>query len=90
MTAEALAGLRPAFDKAGTVTAGNASGLNDGAAACVVMSAKKAEALGLTPLGAHHVLRQRGPRSDASWAWARCRPRAAAASAPAGSRPIST
>ena len=48
--AEALAGLRPAFDKAGSVTAGNASGLNDGAAAVVVMSAKKATALGLKPL----------------------------------------
>ena len=45
-----LAGLRPAFDKAGSVTAGNASGLNDGAAGVVVMSAKKAEALGLKPL----------------------------------------
>ena len=49
--AEGLAGLRPAFDKAGGVTAGNASGLNDGAAAVVVMTAKKAAALGLTPLG---------------------------------------
>ena len=49
--AEGLAGLRPAFDKAGSVTAGNASGLNDGAAAVVVMSAKKAAALGLKPLG---------------------------------------
>ena len=49
-TAEVLAGLRPAFDKAGGVTAGNASGLNDGAAGVVVMSAKKAEQLGLTPL----------------------------------------
>ncbi|MDB5870730.1 MAG: Acetyl-CoA C-acetyltransferase-like protein [Ramlibacter sp.] len=48
--AEALAGLRPAFDKAGSVTAGNASGLNDGAAAVVVMSAKKAAQLGLKPL----------------------------------------
>ena len=48
--AEALAGLRPAFDKAGSVTAGNASGINDGAAAVVVMSAAKARALGLTPL----------------------------------------
>ncbi|CAN7158515.1 MULTISPECIES: acetyl-CoA C-acetyltransferase [unclassified Acidovorax] len=48
--AEALAGLRPAFDKAGSVTAGNASGLNDGAAAVVVMTAKKAAALGLKPL----------------------------------------
>ena len=49
--AEALAGLRPAFDKAGGVTAGNASGLNDGAAAVMVMSAKKAASLGLKPLG---------------------------------------
>ncbi len=48
--ADALAGLRPAFDKAGGVTAGNASGLNDGAAGVVVMSAKKADQLGLTPL----------------------------------------
>jgi acetyl-CoA C-acetyltransferase len=48
--AEALAGLRPAFDKAGGVTAGNASGINDGAAGVVVMSAKKADQLGLTPL----------------------------------------
>ena len=50
-SAEALAGLRPAFDKAGGVTAGNASGLNDGAAAVMVMSAKRAAALGLKPLG---------------------------------------
>ncbi len=49
--AAALAGLRPAFDKAGGVTAGNASGINDGAAAVMVMTAKKAAALGLTPLG---------------------------------------
>jgi acetyl-CoA C-acetyltransferase len=49
-SAEALAGLRPAFDKAGSVTAGNASGINDGAAGVVVMTAKKAAALGLTPL----------------------------------------
>ncbi|HWI09906.1 MAG TPA: acetyl-CoA C-acetyltransferase [Burkholderiaceae bacterium] len=48
--AEALAGLRPAFDKAGTVTAGNASGLNDGAAGVVLMTAQKAQALGLKPL----------------------------------------
>ncbi len=49
-TAEALAGLRPAFDKAGTVTAGNASGINDGAAATVLMSASSASARGITPL----------------------------------------
>ncbi len=48
--AEVLAGLRPAFDKAGSVTAGNASGLNDGAAAVMVMTAAKAAQLGLTPL----------------------------------------
>ncbi len=50
-SADALAGLRPAFDKAGGVTAGNASGINDGAAAVMVMTAKKAAALGLKPLG---------------------------------------
>ncbi len=50
-TADVLAGLRPAFDKAGSVTAGNASGINDGAAAVMVMTAKKAAALGLTPMG---------------------------------------
>jgi acetyl-CoA C-acetyltransferase len=50
VTAESLAGLKPAFAKDGTVTAANASGLNDGAAAVVVMSAKRAEQLGLTPL----------------------------------------
>jgi acetyl-CoA C-acetyltransferase len=49
--AEALARLRPAFDKAGGVTAGNASGINDGAAAVMVMTAKRAAALGLQPLG---------------------------------------
>ncbi len=48
--AEALAGLRPAFDKSGSVTAGNASGINDGAAAVMVMTASKAAALGLKPL----------------------------------------
>jgi acetyl-CoA C-acetyltransferase len=49
-SADVLAGLRPAFDKTGSVTAGNASGINDGAAAVMVMSAKKAADLGLTPL----------------------------------------
>jgi len=49
-TLESLASLRPAFNKEGTVTAGNASGLNDGAAAVIMMSASKAKALGLTPL----------------------------------------
>ncbi len=49
-TIEGLAKLRPAFIKDGTVTAGNASGINDGAAAFVVMSAEKAKELGITPL----------------------------------------
>ncbi len=49
-SAEVMAKLRPAFSKEGTVTAGNASGLNDGAAALVVMSAKEAARRGLTPL----------------------------------------
>ncbi len=49
-TVQSLCGLKPAFKKDGTVTAGNASGINDGAAALVVMSADKAKALGLKPL----------------------------------------
>jgi 3-oxoadipyl-CoA thiolase len=51
-SAEALAGLRPAFREGGTVTAGNASGINDGAAALVLASEERAHALGLEPLGA--------------------------------------
>jgi acetyl-CoA C-acetyltransferase len=49
-TAETLAGLKPAFKKDGSVTAGNAPGVNDGAAALVVMGADKAQSLGLTPM----------------------------------------
>jgi acetyl-CoA C-acetyltransferase len=49
-TAESLASLKPAFDKNGTVTAGNASGINDGAAAVIMMSANRAKELGLKPL----------------------------------------
>ena len=49
-TAEKLGKLRPAFKKDGSVTAGNASGINDGAAAFVIMSKEKADELGLTPL----------------------------------------
>lgn len=49
-TAEKLAGLRPAFRKDGSVTAGNASGINDGAAVLLVMSRKRADELGLKPL----------------------------------------
>lgn len=54
-TTEALGALRPAFDKAGTVTAGNASGINDGAAALVIMEESAALAAGLTP-GSHCVM----------------------------------
>ena len=50
-TVESLAGLRPAFDKAGTITAGNASQISDGAAAVVLVSRERAEALGVAPLG---------------------------------------
>lgn len=50
VTAEALASLKPAFKKDGTVTAGNASGINDGAAAIVLMSADKAKELGIKPM----------------------------------------
>ncbi len=50
VTAEGLAGLRPAFSKDGTVTAGNASGINDGAAALVLMNADEAKKRGLEPL----------------------------------------
>jgi len=51
-SAEALAGLKPAFRTGGTVTAGNASGINDGAAALVITSEEKARELGVEPLGA--------------------------------------
>jgi acetyl-CoA C-acetyltransferase len=50
-TVQSLAGLRPAFSPEGTITAGNASQISDGAAALVVMSAARADSLGLTPLG---------------------------------------
>jgi len=50
-TAESLGALRPAFDKDGTITAGNASQISDGAAAMLVMSAERAASLGLTPIG---------------------------------------
>ena len=51
-TAQALAGLKPAFRKGGTITAGNAAGLNDGAAALVLATEEKAQELGIEPLGA--------------------------------------
>ena len=62
---EALGGLRPAFKKDGTVTAGNAPGLNDAAAAVVVMSAGKAESLGLKPLV--HIRAQASSGVDPKW-----------------------
>ncbi|WP_072802647.1 acetyl-CoA C-acetyltransferase [Rhodococcoides yunnanense] len=64
-TTDTLAGLRPAFSKTGTITAGNASTINDGAAAVIVMSKTKAEALGLdwiAEIGAHGVVA--GPDSS--------------------------
>jgi acetyl-CoA C-acetyltransferase len=62
---EALAGLRPAFKKDGTVTAGNAPGLNDAAAAVVVMSASKAHSLGLKPMA--HIRAQATSGVDPKW-----------------------
>jgi len=57
-TLEGLAKLRSAFQRDGTVTAGNASGLNDGAAAVVLMSAAKAESRGFTPIARSTTLRK--------------------------------
>ena len=65
---ETLAKLRPAFDKNGTVTAGNASGINDGAAAVVLMSAEEAKRAGLKPLGAHRLAGRRPASIPRSWA----------------------
>jgi acetyl-CoA C-acetyltransferase len=62
---ESLAGLRPAFKKDGTVTAGNAPGLNDAAAAVVVMSASKAASLGLAPMA--HIRAQATSGVDPKW-----------------------
>jgi len=62
---ESLAGLRPAFKKDGTVTAGNAPGLNDAAAAVVVMSASKAASLGLKPMA--HIRAQATSGVDPKW-----------------------
>jgi acetyl-CoA C-acetyltransferase len=89
-SAEALAGLRPAFDKAGSVTAGNASGINDGAAGVVVMTAKKAEQLGLTPLARIASYATVAPRSGLHGHGTGAGFAEGAAAAPAGSRRIST
>lgn len=64
-TIEALRGLKPAFKKDGTVTAGNAPGVNDGAAAVVLMSAGKARELGLTPMV--HIRAQASSGIDPKW-----------------------
>ena len=61
---EKLATLEPAFIKGGTVTAGNSSPLNDGAAAVVLMSAEKARDLGITPLAKVHTMAVAGVRPD--------------------------
>jgi acetyl-CoA acyltransferase len=63
-TYEGLAKLRPAFRAGGTVTAGNASPLTDGAAAAVLMSEEKAKALGVTPLGYFHDIQVAGVAPD--------------------------
>ena len=88
--AEALAGLRPAFDKAGGVTAGNASGLNDGAAGVVVMTAKSADQLGLTPLARIKSYATTAHRPGLHGHGPGHRPRRRRCSAPAGRRPSST
>ena len=63
-TLECAGGLRPAFAKDGTVTAGNASGINDGAAAVLVMSAERAAQLGLKPLAQDQGIRVVRRRPD--------------------------
>jgi len=70
-TVESLGALKPAFSKDGTVTAGNASGINDGAAAVMMMSARKAKELGLTPLASVRAYSSAGV-DPKSWAWGRC------------------
>jgi len=86
----AMKALKPAFDKSGTVTAGNASGLNDGAAALVLTSARKAKELGLKPIAKIKAFASAGvdPKYMGNGSGAR-RP-SAASRAPAGSRRIST
>src|SRR6185437_15358852 len=75
VTLEGISGLKPAFNKEGTVTAANASGINDGAAALVLMTAKAAKARGLTPLA-----------RIASWATAGVHPAPAPSSRPGWGR----
>ena len=88
-TLDSIAGLRPAFTKDGTVTAANASGLNDGAAALVLMSADEAKRRGLKPLA--RIASWATPASiRRSWAPARSRPAARRWRRPAGRSPTST
>ena len=63
-TLEGLAALKPVFDEKGSITAGNASQLSDGASACVVMGARRAEQRGLTPLGIYRGLAVAGCEPD--------------------------
>ena len=73
-TADKLGKLRPAFKKDGSVTAGNASGINDGAAAFVIMSKEKADELGLTPLATISANANAGvdPSVNGSWSCSSC------------------
>jgi acetyl-CoA C-acetyltransferase len=80
-----LAGLRPAFDKAGSVTAGNASGINDGAAARGGDERQEGGVARPQAAGPHRGFGTSGLDPKATWAWARCRRRARRCSAPAGS-----
>ena len=73
VVAEKLGKLRPAFKKDGTVTAANASGINDGAAAVLVTSDEYAASIGATPLGRIVAYASAGVIRK-SWAWAQCRP----------------
>ncbi len=88
-TLEAMAGLRPAFKKDGTVTAANASGLNDGAAAMVLMTADEAAKRGAPVLGASRAGR-RSASTRRSWASARPRQAARRWKRPAGASATST
>jgi acetyl-CoA acetyltransferase len=82
-TLETLAKMKPAFKEGGTVTAGNASGINDGAAAVVLAEGGRGEGAGPEAAGAAGRLCARRRRARATWASARCRPRARCWSAPA-------
>ena len=88
-TVEAMAKLKPAFSKDGTVTAANASGLNDGAAAIVLMSASEAERRGITPLARIVSWATAGVEPEGDGHRPDPRPRARRWTRPAGSPPTS-